>query len=85
MQEFFNDPFFRHGSAFGSGLHLSEEKNEYIVEAALPGVKKENLDVRVGDGGRNVIIEGKVFRRRGPEQQLTEGMYMLSPNDMIWY
>ncbi|KII91191.1 hypothetical protein PLICRDRAFT_37893 [Plicaturopsis crispa FD-325 SS-3] len=46
-----------------SGVDLTEEGNNYIVEAELPGVKRENLNVTVGDGGRSVTIEGKVFRR----------------------
>lgn len=46
-----------------SGVDLTEEGNNYIVEAELPGVKRENLNVTVGDGGRSVTIEGKVFQR----------------------
>lgn len=28
-------------------------------------MKKEDVDVRVGDGGRSVTIEGKIIRRGG--------------------
>ncbi|KIJ54634.1 hypothetical protein M422DRAFT_153091 [Sphaerobolus stellatus SS14] len=34
-------------------IDLSEQGNEYIVEAEVPGVKKENLEVRIGSNGRN--------------------------------
>lgn len=45
-------------------LNLHEENDgTYVVEAEVPGVKKEHLDVRIGDGGRSLTIEGRVFRR----------------------
>jgi HSP20 family molecular chaperone IbpA len=44
-------------------VDVTEEGNKYVVEAELPGVKKENLDIRIGDGGRSVTIEGKTFAR----------------------
>ena len=64
---FFEDSFFR--DTFQNGLRpavdVSEQGNSYIVEAELPGVQKENVQVRIGDGGRSVTIEGKVIDRRG--------------------
>lgn len=32
-------------------------------------MKKENVNVRIGDGGRTLTIEGKVFSRSGEPQQ----------------
>jgi len=43
-------------------IELSEDDSNYLVEAELPGVQRENLDISVGDGGRSVTIEGKIFR-----------------------
>ena len=44
-------------------LNLHEDNDgSYVVEAEVPGVKKENLDVRIGDGGRSLTIQGRVFR-----------------------
>lgn len=55
--------FYRPGDLIRNGLHFdmteSEDGNSYIVEAEIPGVKKENLEVRIGDGGRSVTVEGK--------------------------
>ncbi|KAG5652965.1 hypothetical protein H0H81_002863 [Sphagnurus paluster] len=45
-------------------LDLKEEANQYVVEAELPGVKRENVEVRIGDAGRSVTIEGKVMETR---------------------
>ena len=53
------DPFNWQSST--PALNLSEENDHYIVEAEVPGVRKENLALRVGDGGRSLTIEGKVF------------------------
>ncbi|KAF4577174.1 small heat shock protein (HSP20) family protein [Pleurotus pulmonarius] len=61
----FDDPFFQ-TAGFGlsrPAIDVTEEGNGYVVEADLPGVKKENVEVRIGDGGRSLTIEGKVIRR----------------------
>lgn len=48
-------------------VDVHEDGNEYVVEAELPGVKKENLEVIIGDGGQSLTIEGKTFIREGPK------------------
>lgn len=60
------DPFFRFPETARPAVDLSEQGNNYVVEADLPGVPKENINVRIGDGGRSVTIEGKIVDRRGP-------------------
>ena len=59
-------PFWPENAWPRPAVDLSEEGNNYIVEAELPGVKKENLEVRVGDGGRSLTIEGKIIRGTQP-------------------
>lgn len=54
------DPFNWHSTT--PALNLSEENDSYIVEAEVPGVRRENLDLRIGDGGRSLTIEGRVAR-----------------------
>ncbi|KII86861.1 hypothetical protein PLICRDRAFT_113796 [Plicaturopsis crispa FD-325 SS-3] len=54
-------PFF--DSFQSTGIDMSEDASNYIVEAEVPGVKKENLNISVGDAGRSLTIEGRVFRR----------------------
>ncbi|CAL1713253.1 unnamed protein product [Somion occarium] len=49
---------------YGRLARPAEEGNKYIIEAELPGVKKEDVEVRVGDGGRSLTIEGKIVDRR---------------------
>ncbi|KAH9841536.1 HSP20-like chaperone [Rhodofomes roseus] len=66
-----DDPFFRSPASLPPAVDVSEEGNKYVIEAELPGVKKENVNVRIGDGGRSVTIEGKIVNRRS-EPQRTE-------------
>lgn len=61
----FADPFFQWQTQTPA-LNLSEEEGTYVVEAELPGVKKENVDVRIGDNGRSLIIEGRILNRGTP-------------------
>ncbi|KAF9077666.1 HSP20-like chaperone [Rhodocollybia butyracea] len=63
---FFNDPLFAPAALARPALDVSEEGNKYIVEAELPGVPRENVDVRIGDHGHSVTIEGKVTSRSTP-------------------
>lgn len=44
-------------------VDLTESGNTYVVEAELPGIKKENVEVRVGDNGQSITIEGKIVTR----------------------
>lgn len=37
-------------------LDISEKKDAFIVEADVPGVQKEDLDITIGDQGRSVTI-----------------------------
>ncbi|KAI6122502.1 HSP20-like chaperone [Pisolithus croceorrhizus] len=55
-------------------VDVSEEGDKYVVEADLPGVKKENVEIIVGDGGRSITIQGKTpaTRRGAPESQSQE-------------
>ncbi|KAI5122785.1 hypothetical protein M0805_000129 [Coniferiporia weirii] len=58
-------PFFGSGFVNAPAIDLSEESNAYVVEAELPGVKRENIEVRIGDNGRSLTIEGRTFTRSG--------------------
>lgn len=69
MRSMLDDPFFRYPNALRPAVDISEEGNNYVVEAELPGVKKENVQVRIGDGGRSVTIEGTVVERGAPQAE----------------
>ncbi|KAF7970378.1 hypothetical protein HWV62_24233 [Athelia sp. TMB] len=61
----FDSPFFHPSNIVRPSLDVTEQDGNYVIQAHLPGVKKENLDVHVGDAGRSVTIEGKTFRKYG--------------------
>ena len=60
-----DDPFFNAPHFARPAVDISEEGNQYIVETELPGVKKGDVAVRIGDGGRSVTIEGNIIQRKG--------------------
>ncbi|KAI0732014.1 HSP20-like chaperone [Fomitopsis betulina] len=76
----FDDPFFRAPAMLQPAVDVTEEGNKYLIEAELPGVKKEDVNVRVGDGGRSITIEGKVVGRRS-EVQPAEASTTTSENN----
>ena len=63
VRSFFEDPLLS-AAAARPAVDITEQSGAYIVEADLPGVKKENLEVRIDDGGRSVTIAGKVVSQR---------------------
>ncbi|KAJ7044113.1 HSP20-like chaperone [Mycena alexandri] len=63
----FGSPFFSRDMLRGPAVDVSEAGNTYMIEAELPGLKKEQLEVRVGDGGRSLTIEGKLLAASVPE------------------
>ena len=63
QRSLFDDPFFPSPAAVRPAVDVTEEGDKYILEADLPGVKRENVDIRIGDGGRSVTIQGKTSPR----------------------
>lgn len=70
----FADPFFGPANTLRPAVDVVEEGEKYIVEADLPGVKKDNVDITIGDGGRSITIQGKTARGRqtAPQSQDTD-------------
>jgi HSP20 family protein len=60
----FDDPFFTAPRSVRLAVDVSEDGANYIVETELPGVKREDVDVRIGDGGRSITIEGSIMQKR---------------------
>ncbi|KAF9565661.1 HSP20-like chaperone, partial [Agrocybe pediades] len=46
-------------------VDVTDQGDKFIVEADLPGVPKENVEVRIGDNGRSITVEGKVTEKGG--------------------
>ncbi|CAE7184535.1 unnamed protein product [Rhizoctonia solani] len=45
-----------------AAVEVTEEGNDVVVHAEVPGVKKENLDVQLSNNGQSLTIEGRVHR-----------------------
>jgi len=79
---FLDDPFFQFPeNTVRPAVDVTEKGNSYVLEADLPGVKKENIEVRIEDGGRSVTIEGNVLtqgREPSTSENTTGGKYFLS-------
>ncbi|KAI0004517.1 HSP20-like chaperone [Russula compacta] len=59
----FDDPFFTAPRFARPAVDVTEDGGHYMVETELPGVKKEDIEVRIGDGGRSITIEGDIAQR----------------------
>jgi HSP20 family protein len=69
----FDDPYFGFvRSGINPAVDVAEEGNSYFIEAELPGVRKEDINVEIGDNGRSVTIGGKIVRRSRQEQPTVE-------------
>ncbi|KAK1229869.1 hypothetical protein PQX77_007041 [Marasmius sp. AFHP31] len=67
---FFDDPFYNSpAAATRPAVDLTEDGNNFIVEADLPGVQKDNVEVRVGDKGHSITISGKTSSGPKPSDQ----------------
>jgi len=57
----FRSPLGRLGTLGGRpAVDVIEEGDKYVVAADLPGVKKEDVEVRVAEDGRSITIEGRM-------------------------
>ncbi|EJU00908.1 HSP20-like chaperone [Dacryopinax primogenitus] len=51
---------------------LREAPNGYVLEAELPGVRKEDLEVTITEGGKRIRIKGRVARKTQAEPAAAE-------------
>ncbi len=79
LGRFFLRPFGRHGMAhrgFDADLEVKEETDRFVIKADVPGVKKEDLDIRVE--GKRLVISGEKKQEkevREKDFQLSERVY----------
>ncbi len=61
LDDFFNDNWFTPRNIAGSGfkVDVTEEDDCYIVDAELPGVKKEDVYLELNDGNLLIGVEHK--------------------------
>ncbi|MCX8131244.1 MAG: Hsp20/alpha crystallin family protein [Clostridia bacterium] len=59
FDNFFNDPFFSQFSGSGHPIRadISENEKEYIVDAEIPGVQKEDIKLDLRDDVLTISVE----------------------------
>ncbi|RME81066.1 MAG: Hsp20/alpha crystallin family protein [Caldilineae bacterium] len=75
MDRLFDEAFFRpfafNGSHLGLALDVAETEDAYIIEAAIPGINPDELDISLT---QNVLtIKGEIKK----EEEVEEGRYHL--------
>ncbi len=59
IDNFFNDPWFM-GRRYGRDtfkMDVQEKDGEYLIEAELPGVNREEVDIEMIDGNLNIAVK----------------------------
>jgi HSP20 family molecular chaperone IbpA len=69
------------------GVHppvdVREEGDKFIVDADLPGVKRDNIELRIGDDGRSITIEGKFVQETSERAASEESQGELTKESRI--
>jgi HSP20 family protein len=62
FENFFNDPFFAGLNAFVNPVKadIRETSKEYIIEAEVPGLKKEDIKLELRDDVLTISVENNV-------------------------
>ncbi|KAF8964229.1 HSP20-like chaperone [Flammula alnicola] len=50
-------------------VDIADKGDKYVIDADLPGVPKDNVEIRIGDGGQSITIEGKIVETGGQPSQ----------------
>lgn len=57
FNDFFNDNWFPFSQTRSFKLDVAEEKDNYVVEAELPGIDKSDISVEINDGTLTIGYE----------------------------
>jgi HSP20 family protein len=71
MDEFFNDVVNSSNDSFVPSIDISETEDQFLIEAELPGMKKEDININLENGRLGISgernfkheEEGKTFHR----------------------
>ncbi|KAF8755252.1 small heat shock protein (HSP20) family [Rhizoctonia solani] len=56
-----------------AAVEVTEDGNDVVVHAEMPGVKKENLDVHLSNDGQSLTIEGHTTADNSASTAVAEG------------
>jgi len=57
LDEFFNNELSEFASAAVMRADIRETENDYVVEAELPGVKKEDIEINISDDRLTILAK----------------------------
>ncbi|KAF8908969.1 HSP20-like chaperone [Gymnopilus junonius] len=68
-------------------IDVRDQGDKYVLDADLPGVPKDNVEIRIGDNGRSVTIEGKITEEGGtkPSEVTSCTCTTLSQQKCLYY
>lgn len=77
LDEEFNIPTMPFLNRLSQGLNIYETNNDFVVQAAMPGIPEDNIDVAVNDNGV-VTVSGNNQQQEQNQQQTKYYMTSLS-------
>jgi HSP20 family protein len=72
FEEFFKEPFFQNSFMAGNAIKadIRENDKEYIVDAEIPGVDKEDIKLELRNDTLTILVEHKVDTEEKSENYL---------------
>ena len=71
FNDFINTEFMPKTNATAPAINVKETKDEYIVELAAPGMKKEDFDININQNGDlNIKMESRHETKEEEEKKL---------------
>ncbi len=70
FDDFFNTDYMPRANATAPAINVIENKNEYTVELAAPGLKKEDFNVNINEDGNLVIKMEKKNEQKEEDKKM---------------
>ena len=73
FNDFFGNEWITKNHSATPAVNIMENENAYHVEVAVPGLKKEDINVRIDENGHMIIT---VDTQKGKEEETQKGKYI---------
>jgi HSP20 family protein len=68
IDEFFNDAVATRQSTFAPSIDISENEKQFLIDAALPGMEKKDIDINLENGRLTISGERKLNNEENGRQ-----------------
>lgn len=68
IDEFFNDAVATRQNTFAPSIDVSETENQFIIDVALPGMDKKDIDLNIENGRLTISGERKFEKKEDGKQ-----------------